>query len=193
VCCVRIGGILTNYFGWRYENINMIPYWFFIHSCKCIRSIFWFLAIFASTIWLTLVFFLPETLRKLVGDGSGYANPTPYQYWKRRDIETPSKNNEPKRKIPIHPFRSFANLKEKDVFVVLAYMAFQYSGQYTVLTSLTDLFSDIYKLDSLQLGLCFLPHGIGAIIGSYISGLVLNWSFKRISKSLGLDSSQVKK
>lgn len=28
------------------------------------------------------IFLLPETLRSLVGNGSGYANPTPYQFWK---------------------------------------------------------------------------------------------------------------
>jgi hypothetical protein len=36
----------------------------------------------ASTVLIAQIFLLPETLRSLVGNGSGYANPTPYQFWK---------------------------------------------------------------------------------------------------------------
>jgi hypothetical protein len=53
------------------------------------RWIFWFLAIIVAPLWLIQIFFLPETLRSLVDNGSRYANPTPLQYWqnKRRIVE----------------------------------------------------------------------------------------------------------
>lgn len=42
----------------------------------------------AIQLWLVQVFFLPETLRSLVGVGSGYANPTPWQFWKQKTRES---------------------------------------------------------------------------------------------------------
>lgn len=53
-----------------------------------------------APLWLFQIFLLPETLRSLVGNGSIYANPTPWQAWKRyrsnmeRDLqkETTSKS-----------------------------------------------------------------------------------------------------
>lgn len=48
------------------------------------RWIFGILAIFSGFLLLLLFFFLPETLRSLVGNGSIYANPTPGQYLAER-------------------------------------------------------------------------------------------------------------
>ncbi|KAI8093062.1 major facilitator superfamily domain-containing protein [Halteromyces radiatus] len=59
-----MGGLISRYLGWR--------------------CIFWSLSISCMLHWLLLVFFLPETLRTRVGDGSGYANPTPVQWWRYR-------------------------------------------------------------------------------------------------------------
>lgn len=59
-----IGGFLSQYLGWRW--------------------IFWLLAIVCGIHWCILGFWLPETLRLLVGRGDGYSNPTPQQWWRRR-------------------------------------------------------------------------------------------------------------
>lgn len=69
-----LGGVLTHTLGWRW--------------------IFWFLSIISCPLWMLQLFFLPETLRKLVGNGSGYANPTPMQYWKRKRMEYNTKDEE---------------------------------------------------------------------------------------------------
>ncbi|KAL7312101.1 hypothetical protein PS15m_007902 [Mucor circinelloides] len=58
-----LGGIFSHELGWRW--------------------IFWLLVIMVAPLWLFQIFLLPETLRSLVGNGSIYANPTPWQAWKR--------------------------------------------------------------------------------------------------------------
>ncbi|KAI7871673.1 major facilitator superfamily domain-containing protein [Spinellus fusiger] len=169
-----LGGILSHQLSWRW--------------------IFWLLAILSSVLWITLFFFLPETLRKLVGDGSGYANPTPFQWYKRQkerlnnDLPTPSKS---RFLVLPNPLQSVLYLLEKDVAVVLLYNSLQYAGFYSVLTSMTHLFTNIYHLNELQIGLCFLANGIGAGTGSFTAGRILNWQFKKIAKELGLDESNM--
>lgn len=66
----------------------------FLCSNHNYRWIFWFLSIISCPLWILQVFFLPETLRKLVGNGSGYANPTPMQYWKKKRTEDNVKDEE---------------------------------------------------------------------------------------------------
>ncbi|ORE01237.1 MFS general substrate transporter [Rhizopus microsporus var. microsporus] len=191
-----IGGLISQTLGWRW--------------------IFWILAIMSILLWFVLVIFLPETLRSLVGDGSGYANPTLLQYWRRSfrkqehdglsttsrfdsatvvckdhselSLSLPSaimehtENAKKKNRFP-NVFQSLTYLKEKDIAVLLFYNALQYSAIYSMLTSLTKLFTETYQLNTLQIGLCYLSSGFGSSLGSFSSGRLLNWQFSRYSRS----------
>lgn len=57
----------------------------------------------ASTVLMAQIFLLPETLRLLVGNGSGYANPTPYQFWKHYMRNTSSSPPPPSSSSPALP------------------------------------------------------------------------------------------
>ncbi|CAO3701068.1 unnamed protein product [Rhizopus stolonifer] len=202
-----LGGLISQTLGWRW--------------------IFWVLSILSIILWAALTLFLPETLRSLVGDGSGYANPTPLQYWKKRfkksnsnenlqpnynippmtythgglpvsaetvlekEVEKPDlavskedKGTKQKRKLHLNVFRSLSYLKEKDIAVLLFYNALQYGAIYSMLSSLTKLFTEKYHLSALQIGLCYLASGFGSSLGSFSSGRLLNWQFNRYSKHL---------
>ncbi|KAI8377841.1 major facilitator superfamily domain-containing protein [Radiomyces spectabilis] len=172
----QIGGLLAQSLGWRW--------------------IFWLLALFGFTLWCLLVLFLPETLRSLVQDGSGYANPTPFQYFKHRRAKRDQrekmamKKKSLRQRLP-NPFRTITYLKEKDIAVILLYNSLQYAGFYCVLTSMTKLFMDIYGLNAFKIGLCFLATGFGASAGSFTSGRILNWQFKKMATAMGLDSQRM--
>ncbi|PHZ11529.1 putative MFS transporter [Rhizopus microsporus ATCC 52813] len=165
-----LGGLISQTLGWRW--------------------IFWILAIMSILLWFVLVIFLPETLRSLVGDGSGYANPTLLQYWRRSfrkqehdGLSTTSRfDSATKNRFP-NVFQSLTYLKEKDIAVLLFYNALQYSAIYSMLTSLTKLFTETYQLNTLQIGLCYLSSGFGSSLGSFSSGRLLNWQFSRYSRS----------
>lgn len=229
------------------------------------------MAIMVTPFWFIQIFLLPETLRSLVGNGSIYANPTPYQAWKKyqankaksdqqqqqqqekggkqkEDIATSyitttttalsKPNNKTECNITFYstktapycncndkeryakssaasclntnkdgrnshvsnathsnrffamipnPLQSLIYLKEKDIAVLLLYNSLQYAGLYSVLTSITELFTNTYGLNEFQIGLCFLSNGFGASIGSFTAGRLLNWKFKRIMQSLDTD------
>ncbi|KAG1052908.1 hypothetical protein G6F43_004976 [Rhizopus delemar] len=212
-----LGGLISQTLGWRW--------------------IFWVLAIMSFVLWVVLVFFLPETLRSLTGDGSGYANPTPIQYWKRKfgkqredaidniskfdsiippltythnglpisaDILSEKKlkadklileDNDVKqqKKLHLNVFQSLSYLKEKDIAVLLFYNALQYGAIYSMLTSLTKLFTEAYQLNTLQIGLCYLASGFGSSLGSFSSGRLLNWQFNRYSKAFCNERGQAER
>ncbi|GAB5585730.1 hypothetical protein Unana1_00630 [Umbelopsis nana] len=175
-----IGGIVSQTLGWRW--------------------IFWVLAMLGGTLFIVHFLFLNETLRSLVGNGSGYANPTPFQWWKRqRDLSRSSPQesiiqvaeSQGKRKSP-NPLQSLLYLREKDVIILVLYYAFQYGGMYCFTTSVPALFAEIYGLNDLQIGLTYLANGFGSVVGSVVQGKLLDRDFRIIALKHGMDPAQVK-
>ena len=162
------------------------------------RWIFWILAILGGVHWLILGWCLPETLRSLVGNGSGYANPTPTQWWQYRRLsddekqqlkQTHQSSTKKKSSSWLGPFQSLLFAKEKDVLILLIYYSVQYAAVYAVTTSLPLLFGQLYHLNELQLGLAYFPNGIGCILGSVVQGKLLNCDYDRLRKRFSVMSA----
>jgi hypothetical protein len=146
--------------------------------------------------WLLLFFFLSETLRSLVGNGSGYANPTPSEWMKRRATpkEERVKSAAMSRFLVLpNPFVPFMYVLQKDVFCLLMYNSLQYFGFYAVLVSMSSLFASIYGLNDLQIGLCYIANGFGCVCGSLSTGRLLNWEFQRTVKRLNVDPKSARR
>ncbi|OLL23322.1 Quinidine resistance protein 1 [Neolecta irregularis DAH-3] len=151
-----VGGVIAQFLGWR--------------------AIFWFLTIFAAIYLVVLFFFLPETLRSLVGNGSILPrgiNARPSDL--RRCKSTPPLE----RQSPKNPFLTLKLLKEKDVVIILFIGAIYWAALYMSITSLAPIFIRIYGVNLLQVGLCYFAYGVGSLIGSYTSGRLMDWSFQR--------------
>ncbi|KAJ8064641.1 hypothetical protein OCU04_006964 [Sclerotinia nivalis] len=155
-----LGGIITQYLGFR--------------------AIFWVLLGLGSLALLSIIAFLPETLRSVAGNGSiilkgvhrplFYAPPSTEQL----DQELP-----PKKKITFSSvFAPLKFLLEKDVFVTLFFGAVVYTVWSMVTSSTTALFSEHFNLSNLELGLIFLPNGFGCICGSYLTGILMDYDYK---------------
>ncbi|KAI9490879.1 major facilitator superfamily domain-containing protein [Zychaea mexicana] len=178
-----VGGVVSQYMGWRW--------------------IFWFLAIFGGAHWILLGFCLPETLRSLVGNGSGYANPTPIQWWRHRQEQknkTQQQIDEEKRQSTatfasrkkkktkswtqwfLGPVQPLLYAKEKDILLLLVYYSVQYASCYAVTTSVPFLFSKLYNLNEVMLGFSYFPNGIGCIVGSIVQGKILNRDYQRMRR-----------
>ncbi|KAH6662918.1 major facilitator superfamily transporter [Plectosphaerella plurivora] len=164
-----LGGILSEYLGWP--------------------AIFWFCAIL-SAMWL-LVFCLtvPESCRKVVGNGS-----IPAQRWNRPLIGLFRKDqistgeeqaaSRTKLKFP-NPLRAVQIVFQKEMSLVLVYNSILYVAFVLVAATLAPIFKETYNFSVLQLGLCYLPYGAGCCIASVGQGYILDWNYARIARKIG--------
>lgn len=156
-------------------------------TCFNFRWIFWILTIIGGLSVVFVSLFVPETLRSLVGNGSGYANPTPSQWLARRRGQLDEEKiaqikiaNGSRR--PMNFLAPFIYLTEPDVAITLIFSGFLYCSMYTFMTSTTNQFTIHYNLNELQIGLCFLCQGFGSIVGSFVKGKLLDRDFKRLKE-----------
>ncbi|KAI1205823.1 MFS general substrate transporter [Annulohypoxylon truncatum] len=165
-----IGGLLSQYLGWP--------------------AIFWFLCILAVCWLIPYILAVPETGRKVVGNGSippqGW-NMTLLDYirFRRQAINRPSSHVRQKLRLP-NPLNTLSVIGNKDMALVLGYNALLYVGFQIVTATLASQFADIYHYNEIQLGLCYLPIGGATMLSSISTGYILDWNFRRIAKKLGV-------
>ncbi|KAJ5845279.1 hypothetical protein N7534_008948 [Penicillium rubens] len=161
------GGILSQYFGFR--------------------SIFWFLVIASGISLLSIMFFLPETLRSIAGNGTvplkGIYKPVIYsicgQKNAREDLTPPGKKGKVTLKTVLAPLTF---LCEKDVFITLLFGSIVYTVWSMVTSSTSALFEKQYGLNSMEVGLTFLGNGFGCMTGSYTIGYLMDFNHKRTER-----------
>lgn len=162
-----LGGILAQYAGWRW--------------------IFRFLAILSGMVLVLFVLLLPETSRKVVGNGGLYPkgiSKSIIMIRKRR--KTPSLFQEPahrgKLTIP-NPLRCLKMVLHKNTSLLLLANAIFYLQYSCVQASLAPLLQKLYGLSTLQSGLCYLTYGIPGSIASYLVGRIANYDYRVTAKS----------
>lgn len=176
-----IGGLLAQYLGWR--------------------SIFWFLTIASGVFLIPLLFFLPETARNVVGDGTILA-----QSWNRpfiqyltscqpavRDFsaskesfDRPDSSDSPKKiehklRFP-NPIKPLKIVCHPNSIIVLVVTGVIMGGNMTVLSSITEVYTAQYHLNMLQIGLCYITLGTGSIVASVVTGRLLDWNYQRMGR-----------
>ncbi|KAH6676271.1 major facilitator superfamily domain-containing protein [Halenospora varia] len=180
-----IGGILTQFLGWR--------------------SIFWFLVILAGIFLVLFTLTVPETGRNVVGNGSvppqGW-NMTILEWYKFRKEErstnglsktTTAENRRREQELLAsrrrlrfpNPLKTVHIIMEKDMAVVLFYNALIYTAFYDIIASIPQLFAEIYHFNDLQIGLCYLPFGVGCAVASFVNGKLLDRNYKRVARQIG--------
>lgn len=151
------------------------------------RAIFWFLAIGSGSTLVIAIFILPETSRNIVGNGTitpkSFSNRAPIlsipklrEKWKLNspNIETLVKS---KPSVDfIKPFKIMLNL---EIYICLFGQAIHFVIWTLMLTSLSLQLSSEYGYSIIKVGLCYLPCGIGGLLGSMFSGKILDWNYKR--------------
>ncbi|KAF2818556.1 MFS general substrate transporter [Ophiobolus disseminans] len=162
-----LGGVLSQELGWR--------------------SIFWTLVIMVAVCLLCIALFLPETLRSIAGNGS---IPVPKRLralvpivGRKAAHEIYDPATKTKSKQSVNPFVLFTY---PDVIVLLTFTGIVYAVNYTITATISSAFSKIYpELSETVIGLCYLPTGAGMIIGSTMTGKMLDWEYARIKKAAG--------
>ena len=165
-----IGGILAQYLGWR--------------------SIFWFLVIFTSCLTVVFTFFFPETCRNVVGNGSIPAkgvNLSILGYLQQRrharsaesihDDQSFVLQKKRKHNIP-NPLDTLKIMGEVESCVILLYNGLFFTGMMVATASLPHLYHDIYHLNELEIGLCYIALGMGSLVSALTMGHVVDWNFR---------------
>ncbi|GAB7366778.1 hypothetical protein MBLNU230_g0731t1 [Neophaeotheca triangularis] len=182
-----LGGIFAEFLGWRW--------------------IFWFLLILTAVFIIPFLITFPETGRNVVGNGS-----IPPQGWNMSLLSYLSarkaRQNAPplertlsresnraaqaklasKRRLRFpNPLNTLHVILEKDVALLLFYNSIVYTAFYDVMASWPNMLEETYNYDSLQIGLCFLPFGIGCFLAPMCIGKLMDLNFRRIARKIGYE------
>ncbi|KIJ66313.1 hypothetical protein HYDPIDRAFT_109309 [Hydnomerulius pinastri MD-312] len=163
-----IGGALAQTLGWRW--------------------IFWFLCIFSAVCCAAMFIFLPETLRRLVGDGSVI----PSKFYRPLVPVVGRGRQSTGAEMPAPP--PFSNplriLTYLDVMNLLVFNGIICSVFYAVTTTISTLFQSTYSfLNETDIGLCFLAIGGGTIIGGLVTGRLLDRDYKKMKEKIAREAS----
>jgi multidrug resistance protein len=172
-----IGGLLSQYLDWHW--------------------IFWFLLILSGAFFVPFFLFLPETSRKLVGDGS---IPPPWTSWnladalrhKNRAKRGISVDKEKQAKLHANARISFPNplstlviFGSLEAVLVLLATGFALACFYAISTGAASVLSEVYHYDEVHIGLVFLSIGGGSIISAFTTGMIVDWNYARHAKRNG--------
>lgn len=172
-----IGGVISQYLGW---------WW-----------IFWFLTIWSVVYFIPFFLFLPETCRKVVGDGS-IPPPKLNQSLtgiirERRRIKAgivvDAVQQEAVRKnyrlgFP-NPLSTLIIAGDRESGLILFCSGLLVAVLYAATTGIPYLFDKIYGFNELQLGLVYIPFGAGSIISAFSTGKAIDWNYRRHAKRNG--------
>ncbi|KKY17196.1 putative mfs multidrug [Phaeomoniella chlamydospora] len=172
-----IGGALAGSMGWR--------------------AIFWFLAIYSGVFLLLLLLFLPETLRSIVANGSLLpSDPVGkyplFLYQKtttiKRDPKSAPKQLSATKHIDVT--RPFRILVSKQAAPIIVFLAVYYAVWQMSITAMSTLFKDRYGLSETEVGLTFIANGAGSMIGTLVTGKILDISYRRAKAKYATQSTQ---
>lgn len=177
--------------------------------------VFWSLVIVAAVLWFSVGIFLPETARFLVGNGGADVERrwweeswfTVVKRWlfdRRRkartynregesqgDNTTSSRKNIFQQRRVVNPLTCLRVMFHRDTFFALWMQGSFYVVDYTVVAVMPDIFKDIYHFNELQIGLTYIPRGVGIITGGYCIGKLMDHNYKIVARKIGWDIDEV--
>ncbi|KAI0859547.1 major facilitator superfamily domain-containing protein [Xylaria cubensis] len=150
------------------------------------RAIFWFLTIYSGAFLVLLIISLPETLRSIVGNGGARpSNPIakyPLNFYQKTTKVNFTSQVEPikateKAKIDVTgPIRI---LFSKQATPLVVFVAIYHAVWQMSITSMAVLFQNVYNISEAQVGFAFVANGAGSIIGTLITGKILDVEYGR--------------
>ena len=138
------------------------------------RWIFWFLAILSGMCLLLLLVLLPETARNIVGNGSIFPtgihrSPISNLLNRGQHKSYEAQKRKTSSQLP-NPLSCLRIICHKNTSFILISNASFYMNYSCMQASLSPLLMHIYGLNALQVGLTYLPYGVGCGIASYAAG-----------------------
>ena len=138
-------------------------------------SIFWFLSVASPLVLLSMFLFLPETCRRLVGNGSSSTSRvnTPLLLILCPEHDSSITIQQEKQtdilKLP-NPLSVLALLKDRATLVAVLCYGVYYTVYSCLQASTSTLFVAVYQLSGLQAGLIYIPFGVACSMASIVAG-----------------------
>ena len=169
--------------------------------------VFWALVIVGAILLLGVGALLPETARSVVGNGKGRED---LKWWEqswykiskdwlqrskllgglgeekhREDDHGLSRQSFLQRFRIQNPLACLRMIFHLDTFLVLWMHGSFYTVDYSLVAAVPDIFKTIYHFNELQIGLSYLPRGVGIISGGYCVGKAMDYNYKMTAKKIG--------
>lgn len=161
----------------------------------CLTDLFQFLVIFSGIMFVAMLVLLPETCRTIVGNGS-----IPPPKWNtsllsylqqrrqlRKDLTVDQETVAQPVKRRLNPLATLSVVRDKGVGLILCYAAINYAGYIAVLSTLSSQLAARYHLDSLKVGLCFIPVGAGSLTSRWVMARLLDRNYRRQATKAGIE------
>jgi multidrug resistance protein len=173
--------------------------------------VFWALVIIGGILWLGVVALLPETARSVL-EGSQDGASSGQSWWRestwsmmrkrwsrvgkekitdREPVPAPENHCDSawrsifKKFYIRNPFSPLRIIFHFDTFLVLWMHGSFYTVDYSVVASIPDIYTNIYHFNELDVGLAYLPRGVGIIVGGYCVGKLMDYNYKATARKIG--------
>lgn len=145
--------------------------------------------------FVAMIVLLPETCRTIVGNGS-----IPPPKWNKSLLSYLQQRRQRKKgltadqetaaqpvKRRLNPLATLNVARDKGVGLILCYAAINYAGYIAVLSTLSSQVAARYHLDSLKVGLCFIPVGAGSLTSRWVMARLLDRNYRRQADKAGIE------
>ncbi|PWY86674.1 MFS transporter [Aspergillus heteromorphus CBS 117.55] len=159
------------------------------------RWIFCFLAIFSGVFFTVFALFIPETCRKILGNGS-FAPPGsriflhPVFSSSRAEPTPPppaEENARDGRGIKLSTLLLSLKLCfSRETGAILLYSSLIFASLATVAAALPSQLSAKFQFNDLQIGLCCISTGVGSCVAAAGMGKLLSFNYHRLARQRGI-------
>lgn len=160
--------------------------------------LFWFLLIFGGVFCVPLFLFMPETCRKVVGDGS-----IPPPKWYRcltdtlrfRRLQRKGFQVDETKQAQLHqnlrfqfpnPIPTLLIITDPESFVILVATGLCLACFYAISTGAASAFGEIYGFNDIEIALIFIPVAVGGILAALTTGKLVDWNYRRHAHKNGI-------
>ncbi|KAI1169184.1 major facilitator superfamily domain-containing protein [Nemania serpens] len=161
------------------------------------RAIFWFLSAISPLCLILVICFLPETSRRLVGDGSVLPKRTnrplvsfllPKQQCEEALVPIPTSRA---FYFP-NPLKPLILLKRPNTAIVVGSVGVWYTVYSCLQASLSSLFAQVYQVSGLVSGLTYIPFGVACAISAFGTGKILDIDYRLTAAKYGVSAENRK-
>lgn len=158
------------------------------------------LTIFASIAFLLVGFTLPETGRKIVGNGDQLAARRLWRSWWSliRERRAKGSTTAATERLAVstirfpNPFMCVKILLVPEAALILWVVASSYSVWYVIQTIIPTIFQQTYRYNELQIGLAYLPGCGGLVFGGLAAGKLMDRNYTHFAEKSGLDPRETR-